>query len=158
MKLEYPKEWFQHSAEIEGEAEVGAGVPPWTREPGDNEIRPIGTRIAFGHFVALWRRNKGWNAEQLANAAGIDAEEILEIEHEPLSEPEPDAVYKLAHVFQVAPKALMEIAGLREAYSPKLREKAIRFAVSSEPISALEPHELEAFEAFVTALTEYKEG
>ena len=157
MKLEYPKEWFQRSAEIEGEAEIGAGAPPEEHESAIPIIRPLGTRIAFGHFVALWRRNKGWNAEQLAKAAGIDTEEILEIEHDPQSEPEPNAVFKLAQVFEVAPKALFQIAGLRRDYSPKLRDKAIQFAACSEAISALEPHELEAFEAFVTALSEYKE-
>lgn len=156
MKLEYPKEWFRRSAEIEGESEIGAGLPPEIETISEPEISPIGTRIAFGQFVSLWRRNKGWNAEQLAKEAGIDVEEVLEIEHEPQSEPEPDAVFKLANVFNVAPKALLEIAGLRQQYSPRLREKAISFAACSESMSALKPHEREAFEAFVTALAEYK--
>ena len=28
MKLHYPKEWFEKSALIEGDDEIGAGVPP----------------------------------------------------------------------------------------------------------------------------------
>ncbi|MCF7816926.1 MAG: hypothetical protein K9M54_03490 [Kiritimatiellales bacterium] len=31
MKIDYPKEWFVHSAKIEGDVEVGAGVPPTSR-------------------------------------------------------------------------------------------------------------------------------
>lgn len=80
MKLEYPKEWFERSAEIEGDAEVGAGVLPTRRtiEPHTiDKTTALDTRIAFGQFVSLWRRNNGWNAEKLAEEAGIDAEEVL---------------------------------------------------------------------------------
>ena len=28
MKLNYPKEWFEKSALIEGDDEIGAGMPP----------------------------------------------------------------------------------------------------------------------------------
>jgi len=156
MKLDYPKEWFLRSAEIEGDSEIGAGTPPWNREQ-INQSQPcgMGSRIAFSQFVALWRRNQRWSTERLANEAGIDLEEVLQIESDSHCEPEPDAVFKLAHVFGVAPKALMEIAGLRTSRSSKLRDKAIRFAASSESISELEPHEREALEAFAAALAEY---
>lgn len=33
MKLEYPKDWFEKSAAIEGAAEVGAGVPAAAASP-----------------------------------------------------------------------------------------------------------------------------
>lgn len=156
MKLNYPKEWFLRSAEIEGDSEIGAGTPPWNRE-SEKQSQPcgMGGRIAFSQFVALWRRNKRWSPERLATEAGIDLEEVLEIESDAHCEPEPDAVFKLAHVFGVAPKALMEIAGLRNNRSSKLRDKAIRFAANSESISELEPHEREALEAFAAALAEY---
>lgn len=157
MKLQYPKEWFERSAQIEGDAEVGAGVfpTPKTTEPHTQaNITALDTRIALGQFVALWRRNQGWNAETLAHQAGIDIEEILEIEHDPHCGPEPDAIFKLAGVFQVPPRKLMEIAGLIENRSPRLREQAVRFAARSEPISTLTDTEKEALEAFVAALSE----
>jgi hypothetical protein len=87
MKLQYPKEWFERSAEIEGDAEVGAGFPP-TTEPHKQDITPLDTRIALGQFVALWRRNRGWNAEKLAAHAGIDTAEVFEIERDPYCSPE----------------------------------------------------------------------
>lgn len=156
MKLQYPKEWFERSAQIEGDAEVGAGVfpTPKTTEPHSQDITALDTRIALGQFVALWRRNQGWNAETLAHQAGIDIEEVLEIEHNPHCEPEPDAVFKLAGVFRVPPRKLMEIAGLVESRTPSLREHAVRFAARSGPISALTDTEKEALEAFVAALSE----
>ncbi len=156
MKLEYPKEWFERSAEIEGIAEVGAGVPPThsTTEPHTTErITAFDTRIAFGQFVSLWRRNNGWNPEKLANEAGIDTEEVLEIEHDPHCEPEADAVYKLASIFGVPSGKMMELAGLTKSHTPHLREEAIRFAASSEPIAELSDVERQALEAFVGALT-----
>jgi len=152
---EYPKEWFARRADIEGDAEVGAGIPPthrstYTRPPPPDAID---TRIALGQFVELWRRNKGWNPERLANEAGIDTSEILEIEQDPHCSPEPSAIFKLAHVFGVPPRRLLEIAGLVNDRTPLLRESAIRFAATSKPISSLSEEEREALEAFVAALS-----
>ncbi len=153
MKLEYPKEWFERSAEIEGDSEVGAGLPPTYRTMAKEKTEVLDTRIALGQFVELWRRNQGWDAEELAEKAGIGTEEVLEIERDPRCEPEPDAVYKLAHVFGVPSRKLMELAGLVHSRTPRLREEAIRFAARSESIAKLSDVEQQAFEAFVTALT-----
>lgn len=160
MKLSYPKEWFEQRIEKDGNVEIGAGVPTTPNQvdsADEPKVRRIDTRIAFGQFVTLWRRNKGWNADQLAIEAGIDPEEVLQIEHDPHCEPEPDAVFRLAKVFGLPPRALMELAGLVVQRSPQLREEAIRFAARSEPIAALSDVERQAFEAFVTALSEVKD-
>jgi len=153
MKLEYPKEWFLRSADIEGEAEIGAGIPSWNPKTPTTSETHSASRIAFGRFVELWRRNKGWNPERLADEAGLDPEEILEIENDPQAEPEPDAVFKLAKVFGVAPKGLYVIAGLVEPRSSILRDKVVRFAARSENVSSLDEAEREALEAFVSALS-----
>ena len=79
MKLEYPKEWFLRSADIEGAAEIGVGIPTWNTDASTRGVNHPASRIAFGRFVELWRRNKGWNSEKLAEEAGLDPEEILEI-------------------------------------------------------------------------------
>jgi HTH-type transcriptional regulator, competence development regulator len=155
MKLNYPREWFEHRIEKEGQVEIGAGIPAdaHSSEPAvESKSSLLDTRIAFGQFVQLWRRNQGWNAEKLAEAAGIDPEEVLQIEHDPHCEPEPDAVFKLAQVFGVPPRALMELAGLVVSRTPHLREEAVRFAARSESIAALSDAERQAFEAFVTTL------
>lgn len=160
MKLNYPKEWFEQRIEKDGKVEIGAGVPV-APQPGESaaepKIKPLDTRIAFGQFVALWRRNKGWDAERLAAAAGIHSEEVLQIEYDPHCEPEPDAVFKLAGVFGVPSRPLLELAGLVVNRTPHLREEAIRFAARSESIAALSDVERQAFEAFVATLSEVKE-
>jgi len=32
MKLSHPKSWYQKNSEIEGDSEIGAGIPPWSRK------------------------------------------------------------------------------------------------------------------------------
>lgn len=156
MKLERSKEWYERRIALEGDAEVGAGVPPGyqTRVAVGANIKPLDTRLAFGTFVELWRRNRGWDAVKLAEVAGVNPEEILEIEHSPQSEPEPNAVFRLAQVFEMPSKILMELAGLVEPRTPNLRQAAVRFAARSESVTALNAHEREAFEAFVSAIAE----
>ena len=154
MKLERSKDWYERRIDLEGDAEVGAGIPPAPQKQVLEEPRLLETRIAFGTFVELWRRNKGWDAMKLAEKAGVETEEILEIERNPRSEPEPSAVYKLAGVFGLSPKPLLELAGLIEARTPRLREAAVRFAARSESMAALNKNEREAFEAFVSAISE----
>ena len=156
MKLERSKEWYARRIALEGDAEVGAGVPPGypARVAVGANIKLLDTRLAFGTFVELWRRNRGWDAVKLAEEAGVNPEEILEIEHSPQIDPEPNAVYRLAEVFKMPSKILMELAGLIEPRTPNLREAAVRFAARSESVTALTAHEREAFEAFVSAITE----
>ena len=160
MKLNYKREWFEQRIEKEGNMEIGAGTPA-AAQPVEPAAKPkielLDTRIAFGQFVELWRRNKGWDAEKLAAEAGIGPEEVLEIECDPYRAPEPDAVFKLANVFGVPSRPLLELAGLVVSRTPHLREEAIRFAARSESISALSDAERQAFEAFVTTLSEAKD-
>lgn len=163
MKLDHPKEWFIRSARREGDSEVGAGTPPISRnvEPTRTAIldgKGHFMRIAFGTFVYLWRRDKGWNVEKLAQKAGIEVEEILEIERDPHCEPELSAVHKLAEIFKVPARRLLELAGLVEGKSPLFQQQALRFAARSESIASLTKGEREALEAFVAVLTEKSEG
>lgn len=156
MKLERPKEWYERRIALEGDVEVGAGVPATGQMQAASEmkIKPVDTRIAFGAFVELWRRDCGWDAVKLAKEAGIYPEEVLEIERNPQSEPEANAIYRLAKVFGLSPKPLLELAGLIEPRTPFLREAAVHFAARSESMTALNRNEREAFEAFVAAISE----
>jgi transcriptional regulator with XRE-family HTH domain len=154
MKLNYSKEWYEQRIGLEGESEVGAGCLPASPESAEKEkVTFVDTRIALGTFVSLWRRNQGWDAARLAEKAGLAPQEILEIERDPHCEPEPDTVYKLAQVFGLPAKPLLELAGLIQPRTSALREEAVRFAARSEPVTSLDEHEREAFEAFVSAIS-----
>lgn len=108
MKLKYSKEWYEKRIGLEGESEVGAGYLHGSPESDKEKVTFVDTRIALGTFVSLWRRNQGWDAARLAEKAGIETQEILEIEHDPHCEPEPEVVRKLAKVFGLPAKPLLE--------------------------------------------------
>jgi HTH-type transcriptional regulator, competence development regulator len=112
----------------------------------------VDTRIALGAFVALWRRNQGRDTARLAEKAGLEPREILEIEHDPYYEPEPEAIRKLAKVFGLSAKPLLQLAGPTEPRTAALRDEAVRFAARSESVAALNEHERGAFEAFVSTI------
>jgi HTH-type transcriptional regulator, competence development regulator len=156
MKLTHSKDWYKQRIALEGDSEVGAGAMPASRKKATPKpsITPIDTRIAFGTLVGLWRRSRGWDVEKLAHAAGINPKEILEIEHSPQSAPASSVVNKLAEVFNLPAKPMLELAGLIEPRTPRLRKAAVRFAARSESVAALTEHERKTLEAFVATITE----
>jgi len=154
MKLDYPKEWFEARIENEGDEEIGAGFLPIPRSapmPPRVGTEVLDARIAFGQFVVLWRRNKGWNAARLATEAGIGPGDVLEIES--YCEPKPDSVCKLAEIFGVPAEPLLELVGLAVTETPHLREEAVLFAARAEPTATLSEEERQALGSFVTLLT-----
>lgn len=157
MKIEITKEWCRRMAELEGDAEIGAGPlaldPVFTGEsiPAvlDDEDEP---HIAFGRFVRLMRRQRGLSLEELATGADVDVAILVEIENDPHHKPELRATYQLANYFGVSRSGLMQVAGLTARKDAKLSDEAIRFAARSEPTAALTSEEKEALEAFVAVL------
>src|ERR1051325_6466457 len=152
MKLKYSKEWYAKRIDLEGESEIGAGLPGGPENSDNEELNFVDTRIALGAFVSVWRRNQGGDAARLAKKAGLKPQEILEIEHDPHYEPEPEAVRKLAKLFSLPAKPLLELAGLSQPQTAALREEAVRFAARSESVAARNEHERGAFEAFISAI------
>lgn len=112
------------------------------------------TRIAFGKFVNLMRRRRGFSMERLAQVADLDASELLIIEDDIHHLPEPRTVFKLAETFNVPQQRLMQLAGLAVANDVGLRQEAVRFVARSEAVQKLTPEENSALEAFVAVLSE----
>ncbi|PDT77641.1 transcriptional regulator [Bradyrhizobium sp. C9] len=147
-------------ARREGDAVIGAGLLAF--DPVSEE-RPTATgqttvveetRIAFGKFVNLMRRRRGFSMERLAEVADLDASELLVIEDDVHYVPEPRTVFKLAQTFEVSQRRLMQLAGLAAANDTGLRQEAVRFAARSEAVQKLTPEENSALEAFVAVLSE----
>lgn len=100
MKMEISQEWCTHMAQLEGDAEIGAGR--LTIDPVfDGVPAPVttsddeGSNIAFGRFVRLMRRRRGLNLENLAHDADVNMVDLVEIESDPHHKPEPRTVYQL---------------------------------------------------------------
>jgi transcriptional regulator with XRE-family HTH domain len=159
MRLERSKDWWMARARCEGDAAVGAGLlafdPAPEERPSSAQVTAAeDTRIAFGKFVNLMRRRRGFSMEQLAAEADLDASELLVIEDDVHYVPEPRTVFKLAQTFDVSQRRLMQLAGLAAANDVGFREEAVRFAARSESVQKLTPEESSALEAFVAVLSE----
>ena len=158
MKLERSKDWWMIRARREGDAAVGAGLLAFDPVPEGRTLSVQGaaedTRIAFGKFVNLMRRRRGFSMEQLAEAAELEASELLVIEDDAHYVPEPRTVFKLAQTFDVSQRRLMQLAGLAAANDVGFRKEAVRFAARSEAVQKLTPEESSALEAFVAVLSE----
>lgn len=154
MRLDRSKEWWITRARAEGDAVIGAGMLARDPLPDDRPAVTIEeNRIAFGRFINLMRRQEGYSIEALADAAEVDASELLVIEDDVHYVPGPRTVYKLAQMFSVSQPRLMQLAGLTAANDAGLREEAVRFAARSEAIHKLTREESAALAAFVAVLS-----
>lgn len=158
MRIERNKQWWLDRAGLEGTHVIGAGLT--ARDPL-LEDRPIAgvsapreeARIAFGRFINLMRRQRGFSMERLAEVAELDASELLVIEGDVHYIPEPRTVYRLAQTFNVSQQRLMQIAGLSAANDSGLSQEAVRFAARSESVQKLSKEENAALDAFVAVLS-----
>ena len=159
MKLEIEKEWCVRMAQLEGDAEIGAGrlaVDPVF----DGDVIPAqageeaGSNVAFGRFVTLMRRQRGLTLERLADDADVDMADLVEIEGNPHHKPELRTAYQLANYFKMPRSGFLQVAGLTAPKDARLFDEAVRFAARSEPTAALTSEESAALEAFVAVLSE----
>jgi HTH-type transcriptional regulator, competence development regulator len=153
MIIERTKDWWFDRAQREGDTAVSAGSLAIVSTIDDQSEQHEENRIAFGKFVNLMRRRNGFSIEKLAAKADLDAREVLVIEDDMHYLPEPRTVYKLAQIFQVPQRKLMELAGLTAANDDDLRREAVRFAARSESMERLSETESTALEAFVAVLS-----
>jgi transcriptional regulator with XRE-family HTH domain len=163
MKIERSREWWLAKARLEDNMVVGAGslaLDPFERAAQTaTPDRPISTnagetRVVFGRFVHLMRRQRGLSIEKLADDASLDAGEIVSIEEDLDYTPEPRTVYQLARTFEVPQQGLMELAGLAVANDAGFRQEAVRFAARSESTQKLSREEKAALDAFVAVLSQ----
>lgn len=158
MRLDRSKEWWLRRAEREGDAVIAAGFlardAQGSAEAPPQMLAAEENRIAFGRFINLMRRQGGYSIEALADAAKVDASELLVIEDDVHYVPGPRTVYQLAQMFKVPQPKLMQLAGLTAANDAGLREEAVRFAARSEAVHKLTPEESAALAAFVAVLSQ----
>ena len=159
MKVDIDKEWCMRMAQLEGDAEIGAGRMAF--DPVfDGESVPVeasgeeGLSIAFSRFITLMRRRRGITIEKLADDADVDVTDLVQIESDPHHKPELRTTYQLANYFEVSQSSLMQVAGLTAPKDARLFDEGVRFAARSEPTAELTPEEDAALEAFVAVLSE----
>lgn len=158
MKIDVTKDWCMTMARREADADVGAGLiaadPIFDGEAALDDLVREESRLAFGRFVKLMRRGRGWSIEQLAENADIDVGEIMSIEEDAHYFPEPRTVYQMASIFSVSQGRLMELSGLSKPKDVTFVEEAVRFAARSESIEALSKEEQAALDGLISVLSE----
>lgn len=158
MKINVTKEWCMTMAQTEAGAEVGVGLiavdPVFDGEVALNDMLRDESRLAFGRFLNLMRRGRGWSIEELAEHADIEVGEIMSIEEDAHYFPEARTVYQMASVFSISQGRLMELSGLSKPKSIKFVEDAVRFAARSESIEALSDEEQSALDGLISVLSD----
>lgn len=156
MKISVTQEWFRSRAHLEEGHEIGAGSLRHIGQPALRTVpvKPTVGNITFGQIIALLRRQRRWTIDRLATEAEATSDELAKIEANPEWMPEPSTVSSLAKVFRLPSQALLQMAGLAEAASPRLREDPMRYADSSEFNEPLTPDEEHVLQAVLKALVE----
>jgi transcriptional regulator with XRE-family HTH domain len=159
MRIDLTKDWCTRMAQLEGDAEIGAG--PLAIDPVfDGNAFPIEaseeTVVAFSRFVQLARRSRGLSVEKLAEDADVEVVELVSIEENGQYKPDLRTVYQLANFFGVQRTNLLQVAGLAVPRDSHIINEAVRFAARSEPVAALTSEERSALDAFVSVLSEQK--
>lgn len=159
MKFDIPKEWSMRMAGVEADAGIDAQFSAgstvafnrWLSKRGGHA--PVEQQLpdTFGKVVQMMRHERKLTVESLAKRAAIDLGELKQIETGDFG-PQPVVVHKLADVFAVPAKNLMEVAGLVKRRNTRLTEAAVRFAASADPSAKLTEAERSAWEEFVREL------
>ncbi len=116
-------------------------------------------RIALSRFVELSRRKYKLSVEAFAAKAGIELDEVLQIEDEDAPAPEPRVIFSIAAFLKADANKLMELAGHIQRRSESLGVEAVRFAAwsqGSKPLSRDEEKILQAFTEVVVEASDRK--
>jgi hypothetical protein len=171
MRLERKKDWWLARARREGNSAVGAGlisfqsVPeqptPTSAKKGRRRVEVLAfnpapeqllssigpeTRIAFGNFLNLMRRSRGYTVRQLASVARLDENVVLGIEDTTRYDLALRSVYHLAQIFGISQSGLVRLAKFIDTNSSFRRE--VRFSTRSAS-EKLTPEENSALATFV---------
>ena len=164
MKLDFSKEWLAKRAKLEEKQDVSAGmlnlnalqsVTPATKTgPPAVTTEPDNSNPAFGRLINLWRRNKGFRIDELAQKARVDVTELIEIERNIHYTAEPRTVFQLAKTFGIPEDKMLQLSGNLTVRDSSLGQEAVRFAARSESVEKLSKEEQRALEEFVKFLSE----
>ncbi len=108
----------------------------------------------LGSLVAMLRRRERLTPEALAAQARIDAVELCRIESDPTCDPNPRTIFQLEQFFKLPARSLVALSGAVRV-DDAVRSEAVRFAASSQSMSALTREESKVLNKFVKFLSEH---
>ncbi|MDE3001540.1 MAG: helix-turn-helix transcriptional regulator [Gemmatimonadota bacterium] len=161
MEFRISEEWCMRLAQLEGDAEIGAGrlscdpvfdgvTAPVTEGDGDK------SSIVFGRLINLLRRQRRISLEQLAADADVAPTELVGIESDMHYRPALRTTHQLADYFHMPRTGFLELAGLTDQKNARLAEGVVRYAAPAESTAELTPEENADLEVFVAVLSRQK--
>ena len=155
MKFAISRQWCAEKAEAEAGAEIGAGLAglgPLLSGAAGPSAALYEPRAAFGRFVQLGRRKLKLSRAALADKAGIELAELLNIEQEANYAPKPRTIHRLAAIFEVDQKKLLALSNLRPPEGAIRIEEAVQYGAYSESPEDLNKQEIATLAAMLCAL------
>ena len=155
MKFAISRQWCAEKAEAEAGAEIGAGLAgpgPLLSGAAGPSAALYEPRAAFGRFVQLGRRKLKLSRAALADKAGIELAELLNIEQDASYTPKPRAIHQLAAIFEVDQKKLLALSGLGPPEDAIRIEEVVQYGAYSESPEDLNKQEIATLAAMLCAL------
>ena len=148
-------DWSKKMLTLDEDVTPGAGALAACRHvdaPAVSLCAEETTRLVFGRFVSVARRQRGLTIEKLADDADIEVGELLSIEEDSHYEPDLRTVWSLSNAFDLPQTALMKLAGLAIPKDGHWLNEVVRYAARSAPIEDLTPDEQAFHDAVVSVL------
>ena len=165
MNLRFTNDWLRRRIETDADIECEAGLPlrdatsieglvrqDAARERPATESRPV----VLSLLIRQLRRRDQMTHGQLADRLSVASEDIKRMEEEPGYVPGPRTMHKIATYVKVPTTAVQRLATSIDARNDNVKEAALKFAASSDDLSALSSTERQGLNDFVKVLAEYK--
>jgi transcriptional regulator with XRE-family HTH domain len=115
-------------------------------------------RVALSRYVEFSRRMHKLSVEAFAAKAGIELDEVLQVEDEDALAPEPRVIFSIAAFLKADANKLMELAGHIQRRSESLGKEAVKFAAWSQGSEPLSRDEEKILRAFTEVVVESSDG
>ena len=165
MKLRFTNDWLRRQIERDADVECEAGLPlrdsssierfvhdAATQEELSSEAKPL----VLSLLIRQLRRRDQLTSDQLADRLRVAYEDIERVESDPDFVPSPRTMHMIAQYMKVPTPAVQRLATSIDARNDNVKEAALRFAASSDNLSALSRAERRGLNDFVKVLSEYK--
>ncbi|WP_298987326.1 helix-turn-helix transcriptional regulator [uncultured Roseibium sp.] len=171
MKLHFTSDWLRRHIETDPDLDCEAGFPlrdatPLKRFVEEEkvpvqpmrEVAPEQKTAVLHVLVYQVRRRDKLSIEQFADRIRVDAAELRSIEEDPGYSPRPRTLHKLAEYLKVPATAVQSLTADAIIRNDNIEDAALRFAASSDDLTALSRNERQELNAFVKFLSTLDKG
>jgi transcriptional regulator with XRE-family HTH domain len=156
MNLQFDKTWLRNLIISEPDVDCEIGVSAvQDQEVAVDEPHSLEVNV-LGAVVVQIRRRDRLTVAQLADRVRVDEDEIASIEQDRHFSPEPRTLHQLSTYMKVPAVSLMKLTPDAANADEEFHDVALKFAASSEDLSALSKVERRRLNDFVKFLAKHK--